>query len=203
MKALGFNPKRILDVGAYKGDWTRHARYFFPDASFMMVEANVHQELHSVGPFINAVLSDTEKEVPWYSIGGTGDSTMKERTAHYASVTPVSRRSTTLDVLFPNDAFDFIKVDCQGAEIDILKGGSKLVQACSAILLECPFACQYNAGCPSFAGYIAYLDEIGFMPFEVTEIHMSKVVFQIDILFVRKTHPLAAAAQAVVDRMGS
>jgi FkbM family methyltransferase len=202
MKALGFDPRRILDVGAYKGEWSLQAKRFFPNATFTLVEANNHTEPHSIGRAIYAVLSDTQKIVPWYSIGGTGDSTMKELTGHYAAVNPVYRHATTLDDVFPTDTFDFIKIDCQGAEIDILKGGSKLVSSCSAILLECPFACQYNTGSPTFAGYIAYLDEIGFIPFEVTEVHCSKVIFQIDILFVRKTDPLAQYAQTIIHQMG-
>ena len=203
MKAIGFNPRTILDVGAYKGEWTQHTRRFFPSATYTMIEANDHPELASVGRVLTAVLSSEPGQVPWYSIGGTGDSIMKERTGHYANVVPVYRQSSTLDTLFPTETFDFIKIDCQGAEIDILKGGVKLVQSCSAILLECPFACQYNTGCPSFAGYISYLDEIGFVPFDVTEVHTSKVLFQIDILFVRKTDPMVLAAQTIINRMGT
>ena len=202
MRALGFAPSRILDIGAYKGDWTRHARMFFPNAAFTLIEANDHPELLGSGRVIKALLSDTPGEVDWYSNGGTGDSMMQELTGHFVNVRPIVRDSTTLDVLFPNDTVDFIKIDCQGAEIAILKGGRRLVGTCSAILLECPFACQYNKGCPSFAEYIAYLDQIGFIPFELTEIHcVSNVTLQVDILFVRATSPLAGAAQSVIERM--
>lgn len=201
MKSLGFDPKNILDVGAFKGRWTHHTRHFFPNASFTMIEANDHPEL--VGA-IKAVLSDSVKEVSWYSNGGTGDSIMKERTSYFTNVTPSYRESTTLDILFPTQTFDFIKIDCQGAEIDIMKGGERVLQSCSAILLECPFAAQYNSGCPSFAEYIAYLDQIGFTPFEMPELHcIANVCIQIDIIFVRKTHPLISAAQSVIGQMGS
>ena len=200
MKLFGFEPKNILDIGAYKGWWTSHARTFFPNASFTMIEANDHPELDGA---IKAVLSDSVKQVPWFSVGGTGDSIMKERTLHFKNVEPVYRQSTTLDTLFPDKTFDFIKIDCKGAEIDILKGGVKLLQSCSAVLLECPFAGQYNLGCPSFAEYIAYLDKIGFAPFEIAELHcVRNISLQVDIIFVRKTHPLMLAAQSVIDQLG-
>jgi hypothetical protein len=95
--------------------------------------------------------------------------------------------ATTLDTLFPDKTFDFIKIDCQGTELDILKGGKALVDRATVLLLECPFAGQYNEGCPSFCEYIQYMDSNGFAPFDISEIHMiGNVMGQIDILFVRK-----------------
>src|SRR5215468_4422314 len=40
LKASGFNPQTVIDVGAWIGDWTEHVHAIFPDASFLMVEAN-------------------------------------------------------------------------------------------------------------------------------------------------------------------
>ena len=199
MKTLGFQPSRILDIGAYKGWWTHQTRTSFPTAEFTLVEANDHPELLGLGRVHKALLNSTPGPVEWYSNGGTGDSMLQEVTGHFRNVTPTTREATTLDRLFPSEVFDFIKIDCQGAELAILKGGSRVVQSCSAILLECPFACQYNRGCPTFAEYIAYLDEIGFTPFEITESHcVSNITFQVDVLFVRKTSALVDVAQSIV-----
>src|SRR5215475_11450701 len=40
LKANGFAPRTVLDVGAWIGDWTSHVRPMFPAAEFLMVEAN-------------------------------------------------------------------------------------------------------------------------------------------------------------------
>jgi hypothetical protein len=95
--------------------------------------------------------------------------------------------TTTLDTLFPTQTFDFIKIDCQGAELEILKGGVSLVGRADVVLLECPFAGQYNEGCPSFCEYIQYMNSIGFVPFDISELHyIQNMTFQIDIVFIRE-----------------
>jgi FkbM family methyltransferase len=197
LRSLGWSPSTILDIGGYKGTWTRETRQLFPSASFVIVEPNPHHELRSVGvPVYHELLSSEKKSVPWYSNWSTGDSMYKERTRHYDAVTPVARTTTTLDILFPTQRFDFVKIDCQGAELDILKGGETLIQGTEVLLLECPLAGQYNAGAPTFADYIRYADSIGFAPFDIPELHHANgILCQIDILFVRKTSAMWSAIQ--------
>jgi hypothetical protein len=120
----------------------------------------------------------------------------QERTRHYSEIAPGMRRTTTLDRLFPTHQFEFVKIDCQGAELDILAGGQTLLQGTDVLLLECPFAGQYNRGAPSFADYIRTLDALGFAPLDLPEIHRANgILFQIDILFLRKTSPYWEAIQ--------
>ncbi len=189
--SAGWSPKTILDIGGYKGHWTREVQRYFSDASFAVVEPNPHPELSTLGvPVYKELLSSEVKDVLWHSNMSTGDSIYKERTRHYERVLPTTRKTTTLDLLFPSQTFDFIKIDCQGAELDILKGGENLVRKTSVVLLECSFAGQYNQGAPTFAEYIAYMDSIGFVPFDIPELHRANgVLVQIDILFLRKTSP--------------
>ena len=81
---------------------------------------------------------------------------------------------------------DFLKIDTQGSEIDILKGGSKILNNCKIILLECPII-SYNTGAPPLNDYIEYLDNINYLPLEITEKHyLDKVLVQIDIVFLKK-----------------
>jgi FkbM family methyltransferase len=188
LKQIGFAPTSVLDIGAFHGDWTRYTRSIFPNASYTMIEANNHPQLMSVNAtLIRELVSSSVGPVQWWSNGGTGDSILREKTHHYASVTPVTRMTTTLDTLFPTQTFDFIKIDCQGAELEILKGGKSLVDRSTVVLLECPFAGQYNEGCPSFCEYIQYMDSVGFTPFDISEIHLVRnLTCQVDIVFVRK-----------------
>ena len=63
LKNAGFRPSCILDAGANKGDWTRTTKEIFPEAKFLMLEANeLHREsLSKVGvPFRHAVLGATD-----------------------------------------------------------------------------------------------------------------------------------------------
>lgn len=191
LRSLGWYPKTILDIGGYKGQWTRDIRSQFPAASIVLVEPNPHPELERLGvPVYHDLLASNVRTVDWHSNMSTGDSIFKERTRHYDRVTPVSRTTTTLDTLFPTQRFEFVKIDCQGAELDILRGGTVMLEDTQVVLLECSFAGQYNEGAPTFVDYIQHMDLIGFAPLDITELHRANgILCQVDILFLRKESP--------------
>jgi len=68
---LGFHPKRILDMGALEGDWTRAAREVFPQAEFLMLEADPRHraKLSSVGVEFKIMLlgDQVAQGVPFYT----------------------------------------------------------------------------------------------------------------------------------------
>lgn len=197
LKSFGWFPRTTLDIGGYKGFWTREIQNTFPGTSVIVVEPNHHPELLSLGvPVYYEILASEEKDVNWFSNMTTGDSIYKENTRHYDSVIPTIRRTTTLDALFPTQTFEFVKLDCQGAELDVLQGGRHLLEKTECLLLECSFAGEYNHGAPKFVDYMTYLDSIGFSPLDIPELHRANgVLCQIDIVFLRKTSPLWTSIQ--------
>ena len=199
---VGWSPKTILDIGAYKGNWTRETSMVFPNAKFTLIEPNEYIELKPFGSaVIQTIVGKETSTTNWYSNLSTGDSIYKENTRHYESIVPISRTITTLDTLFPNQSFDFIKIDCQGAELDILSGGKTLLEKTDVLLLECPFAGVYNMNAPVFLDYINMTNELGFSPIDITELHRAnEVLCQIDILFLRKTSPLWNSIQRNMTR---
>lgn len=46
LKKFGFAPKHILDVGANRGNWTREAMKFFPEARYTLVEPQDRLKSH-------------------------------------------------------------------------------------------------------------------------------------------------------------
>jgi len=42
---------------------------------------------------------------------------------------------SSLDHLYPKKIFDFIKIDVEGMELDVLKGGTKLIERCQPVIL--------------------------------------------------------------------
>jgi len=44
MRKNGFVAKQIIDVGAYKGEFTRDVLKIYPNASYLMLEANPQRE---------------------------------------------------------------------------------------------------------------------------------------------------------------
>ena len=72
-------------------------------------------------------------------------------------------RSSTLDDTFPDEVFQLVKMDVQGAELAAVRGGSRLLANTMFLLLELPWYGQYNEGVASFAEHVAALDAAGFI----------------------------------------
>jgi hypothetical protein len=80
----------------------------------------------------------------------------------------------------------FLKLDVQGAELDILKGGGKALSLAELIQLEVPFA-SYNEGAPTAAEVVAFMDSRGFVLFDVVGfVRYRDDLLQADFLFVRE-----------------
>jgi hypothetical protein len=169
-----------------------------------MIDAIDYDELKRCEiPYKICVLFSEKTNVPWYEKKNTGDSIFKENTGHFVNIVETVKETETLDSLFEGKQFDFIKIDCQGAEIPILKGGQELIKNTEVILLEVPFAGQYNKGVPSFEEHISYMKSIEFLPFDIIELHRaSNVLIQIDIVFVRETSPIWVKTQEVISSQG-
>jgi FkbM family methyltransferase len=182
---------KILDIGANVGWWYNQARQKYTDAEFTLIEANPHLEfkLKTLGVryFMNC-LSDSVKTVELYlndNVTTTGASYYRENTYHFADnkVQVLKLETTTLDTLFPDETFEFIKMDVQGAEVDIIRGGKGLISRADYILLEVPHHnVEYNIEAPKRGEYFDVMAELGFINHEVLEDIRG---LQQDILFTR------------------
>ena len=191
------HPKIILDIGANVGEFAIQSKMAWPDAYIFSIEANPNCEpyLKRVGnPFlIQALSSENKTNVPFYTTKlnpiNTGNSLYKETCTNlYDDNNCVIKYITTskLDDLFDesNDGcFNLIKIDTQGSEIDIIKGGINLIKKSKWILLEVSIiSCNENS--ILIDDVIKYMTEIGFDIGTDIEnhIHENKIV-QKDILF--------------------
>jgi hypothetical protein len=82
-----------------------------------------------------------------------------------------------------------IKIDCQGAEMPIIKGATVILNNVDFIILEMPLFGQYNENVPNFLEHIKFMDEIAFVPYDFLESHyINDFNMQIDMLFINKNH---------------
>ncbi len=194
----GWRPDGIIDVGAYHGAWTKMVRRIFPHVPVLMIEAQkgkaarleaLCSELANVS-FASAVLgSEAGKEVTFFEME-TGSSYFPERSnAPRTSTKYVTR---TLDEVTGSlDGTLFLKIDVQGAELEVLAGGEDTLKRCEVVQLEVPVV-TYNEGAPSMLEVICFMDERQFVPIDVSGFSRPNGVdlVQMDLLFVRRSSPL-------------
>jgi FkbM family methyltransferase len=188
--------KSILDIGAHFGLFTLGMKEVYPNSKFYMIEANKECEdrLKKIDfdEYTICLLSDEKKEVEYFmnknDLTSTGNSYYREITEHFSdeNLIKVNCIANTLDELFPNTQIDFIKLDTQGSEIDILKGGKKLIESTKYILVECSVE-EYNLNAPMIDDVRKYMDEIGFDEFSTIESHViNGKLTQQDLLFIKR-----------------
>jgi FkbM family methyltransferase len=209
LKLMEFTPTAILDIGAYNGSWTKSMLEIYNDCEYYIFEANDYETLDTLGNFSNVriykniILNDKIEEVEWYSKESTGDSFFKEKTIFYEHIIPSKRKTIDLNTFLKNnnvlqdDVKDlFIKIDCQGAEIAILKGSSNILSKTAFILLEIPFFGQYNENVPNFLEHIKFMDSIDFIPYDIVDHHyINNFNMQIDMLFIHRKHHFNSIVQ--------
>ena len=193
LKLNGYYPDAILDIGAYHGHWTTQIKLaIYPDAEYHLFEAIDYRELDRFTNKYNVVLSSQREVVNWYEMKNTGDSFCREKTRFFADCNVIQRETVDLNSFaekFVGKKNLLIKIDCQGAEIPILKGASEILLKTDFIVMELPLFGVYNEGVASFGDHIRYMESIGFLPYDVVESHyMNGFNMQIDMLFINKNH---------------
>ena len=192
IKAQGLEINTVYDVGACIGNWMRMMHQsVLADAEFYLFEGNpVYKDiLAATGSFSHiGVLSNPERtSVQFYNGNDTGDSYYKETTDHYDNRTAIDLPCRTLDSVIEEYNLpipQFLKMDTQGSELDILAGASKIIGVTDLIYLECPVI-EFNKGAPNIYEYISYMQKHGYIPTDVLELHKAEdVLLQIDIMFI-------------------
>jgi len=178
----------ILDIGARKGDWTNKFKEHYPDVKSLMIEANGDhaEDLKKVGPYILALVGKDNTETDYYICDDKqndhGNGMYRENTN--VPFTSKKRRVITLDSLLPGQRFDLIKMDVQGAELDILQGSPGFIHNTKYLWLELQ-AHNYNLGAPSAGKVIGYLHQIGFEIVTIDEINVGNgVIMGMDFIFI-------------------
>jgi FkbM family methyltransferase len=200
LRARGVQPATVFDIGASNGAWTVvSALPAWPQSTFHLFEPlAAHQEtlgslreanadrvvIHSVG------LSDSEGEL---SLGVTEDLWGSSFAYKGASTQLVKVR--TLDAMLHTNEIpepDFVKIDVQGFERRVIRGGQRALSKCGFVLMECSFY-PFCAEMCRLDESIAFMAERGFAPYEFIDFlrrPADGAMGQCDILFIRREHAL-------------
>ncbi len=204
LKTFGWSPKGILDVGAYHGEWTMTIQQMFPEAHFLLIEAQAEKEplLRSVAARfptridvrIALVGSENRDAVDFFRVdegGSSGSSTFEEQTTLPRTVLKLPMRRLDSVVTPADGTFQLLKLDVQGAELDVIEGATGLLPALDVIAVETAIV-EYNKGAPLFTEFAAALDRMAFRLFDVFPRPRleSGLLTQVDAIFLKKDSPL-------------
>lgn len=171
-------PGVVYDIGACVLHWTNQARVVWPEANFYCFDAMPEVEFifkdSNISGYNIGVLSDTNgKTVQFFqnNFFPGGSSYYKENSQfnpvadQYYNESHIRNYVTsTLDTVVRNKRFplpNLIKIDVQGAELDIIKGAEMCIQHASHLIVELQKV-EYNKGAPHKDTIIDYLISKGY-----------------------------------------
>jgi hypothetical protein len=111
----------------------------------------------------------------------------------------------SLDSLVESDGLpppDLIKIDVQGFELEVLKGGERALAGAQAALLEVNW-CAFAPGVPLVDEVVAYMSGRGFAWWDVMGLlrrPADDALWQMDVMFVRRDHALRG--ESAFDTLG-
>lgn len=106
-------------------------------------------------------------------------------------------------IVAPEDAPDFIKIDTQGAELEILKGAVKLLENGNPLVLAETWCTEVYAGMPLTHDVMAFMYKLGYQVFDLNvaaawqhrilslrDVHGKAKTIGFDLLFVKQLDKL-------------
>ncbi|WP_379093589.1 FkbM family methyltransferase [Pedobacter sp. UC225_65] len=205
LKELGFEPQHILDIGAYEGHWALEVAAIFPKAHILMIEGQKAKEdilskrLNEIpNTELRIALLGAETKNVTFNIYETASSVFKEDNETNAKIEQIELQ--LLDQIVADTRFektDLIKLDTQGYELEILKGGIKTLQSAQLVLIEVSLLGIYK-GAPLVDEVIHFMKSHGFILYDICTLMRrpyDNALYQSDFLFIKQNHPLIASTR--------
>lgn len=190
--------KTVYDIGAHHGNWSRGMQRLIPKADFFLFEANPNCQpfLRESGfSFTLQALSSKSGKKIFYTNDSTGDSFYREndKISGVSGWRAEEMETIDLDSCAAKQGFpppDWIKLDVQGSELDVLQGGRSVFSHARYLLCEIPVM-RYNLEAPLFSDYLESFADSGFYPVSIVETHFlnqprgNPTLCQMDLFFER------------------
>lgn len=199
IKGLGFRPDTTIDVGVAWG--TEELYDAFPDASYILVEP-----LREFEPALNALSARLDAQIISAAAGATPGKMMMHvealpsNSSAFPKLVDNEIASYEVDVVRLDQAIKLgpgkalLKVDVQGAELQVMEGCSGLLDRIDMAILETSLIAQ-EEGIPEFGDVVGYMKENGFVVYGIiggAKRPLDHALAQIDLVFVPERHALRA-----------
>ena len=172
IKSRGIEIKTAIDIGANNGQWCSEFKSVFTNTEVLSIEAQQGcvELLSKTNPNYKICLMGRENNdgIKFYhtSHDDVGASIYQEATQWGQNSQWTMLPMITLDSL--EQQYDWIKIDVQGAELDVLMGGIETMKQAMVIELELSVM-RYNENSPSASEVIHWMWESGFEMLDITE----------------------------------
>lgn len=194
MFAGGNQIETIVEIGALDANDSQYFKKVFPSANVYAIEAlpdNYNKYLKDLKDVvgINAVVSDADGEVDFYKKKINGIHSIFNRGNEYGNevIKLPSYRFETLAKKYNIGKVDMLKIDVEGATIEVLEGMGELLSTIKIMHLE-------SESYPFFEGQklhnevVKYLEEKGFSLIELTSFPIQPGRFQYDSLWINNLY---------------
>ena len=179
----------ILDIGAHRGESIDFFKEIFPNSSIYSFEPDPdnfkelkrkHKDTNNVSLF-NSAISDRDCTLEYYKqslshLGGcleidnhSLDSIGYAKTADNNMIQVAGRRLDSILKETAVDRIDLLKIDVQGYELNVLKGGPETLSRTQAIIVEIGFFDFYKNS-STLADVVQELNQIGFAPWDISKV---------------------------------
>ncbi|NOU38248.1 MAG: FkbM family methyltransferase [Ferruginibacter sp.] len=195
LKKKGFNPTQVVDIGAYEGGWTKDFLEVYPQSNILMIEAQPQKESilkllknKNIDYIIALVSSDDNLEVNFYE---------NETASHINFSNIIDLNSTKIvktkslntilsekNITYPN----FLKLDVQGHEIEVLKGCLNVLANVEICLLEVTLI-KLGDNDVLFTELNNFMDAQGFQVYDITQFMrrpFDRAMYQMDVMYIKK-----------------
>lgn len=169
--------KSLLDIGANSGEFSNQFRSKYGASCVCLEPSSVHiDNLNAQGFETYQVGASNFNGTKTFYVNSnnpksTGNSFYPEQTFHFKNNTKIiDVEVIRLDDFFKDRVFDFVKIDTQGSEHDIIEGGKDLIKKAKFLLTEVSFF-PYNKNSKLANDIIPLITSLGFRPYQFTEFH--------------------------------
>jgi len=193
----GFVPDIIIDVGCGYGEWFLKANKIFNNSKFYLFDADKTNEkklnkLKTKFENMNykiCLLSDEPKKQRFYRMG-YGSSVYEEKSDYPREVDNLdsSTLNQELDIDLIKKSKNMIKLDVQGAELDVLKGLQDNLSLFEIVILEASLR-EHNLRSPLFHEVCEFMKQKNYTIYDFCDLKRlgndKSTLVQLDCVFVK------------------
>jgi len=196
---LGLSPAIIIDVGAAYATFTLKCYDFFPQSRYILIEPlkeyqRYLEKVVSTMPKAEYVLAAANAKRGEITINVhpdlVGSSVYLEREVSDVNGIPRTVSAETLGHLCEDMKASgpyLIKIDAQGAELQVLSGAKRILNEAEYLILEVSLFEFFESG-PQLHDVVQYMKSCGFSVYDIFDLQyrpLDKSLSQVDMAFVR------------------